>query len=569
MKDHPLFAVASIKILLLVLLVTLLHACRQRQQPPSAAQIASLELRQGPPILCGPPRATYGTVFFRITGDSSTQEAFNQALSLLHSFEYEEAEKRFARIIEKTPNCAMAYWGVAMCNFHALWTPPRREELLKGSRALRLALSIRGVSAREIAYLHGLEVFYTNWEHEDHHRRCQRFEKAMAGIYQDYPDDKEAAIFYALALNAAALPEDKTYSRQRQAGRILEGLYRDMPDHPGVIHYIIHSYDYPELASRALNAARRYASVAPSSAHALHMPSHIFTRLGHWQEDIATNLKSVDAARCYAQQGALAGHWDEELHGLDYLVYAYLQQGNYQAAENIRVYVDSLQKIEPLSSKAVYAMAAIPARVVLEAKNWPAAAVLEPPSLGFNWQDYPWQAAMTHLTRLLGQVHLHHNAEAQQQLAELRQLKAGLVSARDDYAARQVEIQIQTGQAWIDWAFADTSGALQTMEQAADLEDRTGKHPVTPGALRPARELLADMQMEAHRYPEALQTYEASLVQCPNRLNSLLGAALAAARSRLPGKARYYYDKILSVRHPASAQKEMIQEIQNYLAAQS
>ena len=293
---------------------------------PSNELIKQLNLKRGNVISCGPPDAQFGSVDFDMSCDAKAKKDFNLAIELLHSFEYEESEKVFAKIIDETPGCAMAYWGVAMCNFHPLWNPPAEAELEKGSKAIDIAKAITTKSAWEAGYINAIGLFYKDWNIKDHHARCMDFEHAMEKLHASYPDDKEAAIFYALSLDAAAVPADKTYAKQKKAGAILEALYKAEPNHPGVIHYIIHTYDYPELAVLALPAARRYAQVAPSSAHALHMPSHIFTRLGLWDDCIHSNLKSIEAAKCYGESAGIPGHRDEELHGLDYLVYACLQK---------------------------------------------------------------------------------------------------------------------------------------------------------------------------------------------------------------------------------------------------
>ncbi len=271
-------------------------------------------------------------VNFDIAGSQQVKNDFNTAVELLHSFEYDEAEKAFAKIIDESPECVMAYWGVAMCNFHPLWEPPTEADLKKGSKAIGIANSIKKQSKREAAYVDAVFSYYKDWSKTDPHTRCVHFEKAMEQLHDLYPGDREAAIFYALALDASASPTDKTYAHQKKAGRMLDSMYASSPNHPGIIHYIIHTYDYPGIAGLALAAARRYAEVAPSSAHALHMPSHIFTRLGLWDESIKMNTRSVEAARCYAQSTGMQGHWDEELHGLDYSgTYALLQKGEYTA----------------------------------------------------------------------------------------------------------------------------------------------------------------------------------------------------------------------------------------------
>ena len=328
---------------------SLLVSCVTKNSVPSKERISQINLKRGELISCGISDSKFGTLDFETTCSAEVKKDFNLAVELLHSFEYDEAEKVFAEIIDKTPECAMAYWGVAMCNFHPLWNPPTLPELQKGAKAIELAKAIVKKSTRESNYIAAIESFYRDWNTVDHRTRCLNFEKAMEKLHNAYPADKEAAIFYALALDAAAEPTDMTYARQKKAGSILNSLYPGMPDHPGIIHYIIHTYDNPVLAVLALPAARKYAAVAPSSSHALHMPSHIFTRLGLWDECIKSNLMSVAAARCYAETAGIRGHWDEEYHGLDYLVYAYLQKGENEQAKNQLKYLQSITEANPVN----------------------------------------------------------------------------------------------------------------------------------------------------------------------------------------------------------------------------
>src|SRR5688572_12098473 len=299
---------------LLCCMISLALSCNEEKSAPSAAALHALNLKRGKLIACGPANQEFGLVNFETSCAPEQKANFNLAIKLLHSFEYDEAEKVFAKIIDTTPDCAMAYWGVAMSNFHPLWAPPTPAELKKGSKAIEIARALRNKTDRENAYLESIAAYFNDWENTDHRTRCLRYEKAMEKLHATYPSDKETSIFFALALNAAADKADKTYSKQIKAGKILSSLYPNEPDHPGIVHYIIHTYDVPELAKLALPAARRYASVAPSSAHALHMPSHIFIRLGLWNESIQSNLSSIASAQCYATEAGIEGHWDEELH---------------------------------------------------------------------------------------------------------------------------------------------------------------------------------------------------------------------------------------------------------------
>jgi len=366
----------------------------------------------------------------------------------------------------------------------------------------------------------------------------------MEKLWRKYPTDKEAAIFYALALDASADPTDKTFKNQLKAASILHGLYLSEPNHPGIIHYIIHTYDYPVLADSALDAARRYAKVAPSSAHALHMPSHIFTRLGLWDECISSNLASVASAKCYAEQAQINGHWDEELHGMDYLVYAYLQKGNSKAASEQLQYLRGIDKVYPVNFKVAYAFAAIPSRYYLENRNWRGAATLPLAPASFPWNKFPWQEAIIHFSRLLGAVHLNQEAFAAQELARLKELRDVLDQQKDSYKSKQVSIQIKTGEAWIRYTWGDKKEAVTTMQMAADMEDSTQKHPVTPGEVLPARELLGDMLLDRQEYRAALQCYEQVLQNSPNRFNSLCGAGKAAENLGDHQKAMQYYHQL-------------------------
>jgi tetratricopeptide (TPR) repeat protein len=538
-----------------LLLLLLSAACREKNAGPSQAAIDEINLKRGAVISCGHPGKQFGSVAFETSCREIVAEDFNLAIQLLHSFEYDEAEKVFAKIIDEQPACAMAYWGVAMSNFHPLWTPPTAAELKKGAKAIEIAQSITQKSEREAAYIAAIGAFYADWDNVDHATRCRDFEKAMANLFLKYPNDKEAAIFYALALNAAADPADKTFKKQLRAGAILKSLYPKEPNHPGIIHYIIHTYDSPELAKAALPAARIYASVAPSSAHALHMPSHIFTRLGLWEECIDANLASVSAAQCYAEAAGLKGHWDEELHGLDYLVYAYLQKGESDLAKKQWDYLRSIREVYPVNFKVAYAYAAIPSRYLLENRLWEEAAHLEFYPQAFPWKDYPWQKAIVHFTRLLGAVHTNDLAAANNELKELNVIHEILEGQKDAYKANQVQIQLHAANAWILFKAGKHPEALARMNLAADMEDKTEKHPVTPGEIVPARALLADLLLQMNKPEQALAAYQADLKKHPNRFNGLYGAGLAAERAGDPKQAGLYYQKLLAVASTGKANR--------------
>jgi tetratricopeptide (TPR) repeat protein len=545
-----------------MLFAIFITSCNNNHSSPSVESIKQLNLKSGNVISCGAPDAQFGTANFNVTGSEKVKKEFDLAIELLHSFEYDEAEKVFAKIIDEDPNCAMAYWGVAMCNFHALWTPPTEAELIKGSGAIALAKSITKKTERESAYIDALDQFYRNWKTTNHQTRCVNYEIAMERLYSTYPDDREAAIFYALSLDAAANPKDKTYVKQKKAGILLETLYKTNPNHPGIIHYIIHTYDYPELAATALPAAKKYAEVAPSSAHALHMPSHIFTRLGLWDDCIRSNQKSIDAARCYAEQAAIPGHWDEELHSLDYLAYAYLQKGNNDSAEKQVRYLETIQEVYPVNFKTAYAFAAIPCRYVLENKKWREAAELSLHYANFSWNAFPWQEAIVHFTKLLGNVHVGNIQTAKLELEKLNALHDTLQKQKDAYKAMEVAIQIKAGVAWIELASGNKTSAVGLMKLAADMEDSTSKHPVTPGEVLPARELLGDMYLGMHQNQNALQSYEAVLKTSPNRFNSLYGAGKSGDEK----KAIHYYRQLSAIADSANSDRKELVEARKYLS---
>ena len=553
----------------LVFFLLSLSSCHVKNNTPAHETINALNLKQGEVVLCGPPDKQFGSVEFETSCSGKVKKDFNLAIAMLHSFEYDEAEKVFAKIIYEEPECAMAYWGVAMCNYHQVWpSPPSQAELEKGNKAISIGQSLTQKSKRETDYINAIALFYKDWNKVDHHTRSLNFEKAMEKIYKEYPDDKEAAIFYALSLDGAADPADKSYSNQRKAGAILTTLYPNEPNHPGIVHYIIHTYDYPELAALALPAARKYASIAPSSAHALHMPSHIFTRLGLWDECINSNLASTSSARCYAESAGIKGHWDEELHGMDYLVYAYLQKGENNLAKEQCDYLKTINEVYPVDFKEAYAFAAIPARYVLENKIWKEAASLKTHPVNFPWENFPWQKAIIHFTRLLGSVHIGHLDSAIAELKNLNTIYDTLTEQKDLYKANQVQIQIKTSEAWILFKEGKTSEALKLMNLAADMEDKTEKSPVTPGEVIPARELLGDMLLQMNKAEKALEAYEADLKKHPNRFNGLYCAGLAAQRSNNFEEANIYYQQLTSIANSTNSNRPELETARLFLKKQ-
>jgi len=553
--SHPLYS---------CLLIIIFLGCSRKQTVPNEA-IQDIELKRGDVVMCGPANKQFGAVSFDLSCSEKIKKDFELAMALLHSFEYDEAEKVFAKVIDKEPGCAMAYWGVAMSNYHPLWVPPTQPELEKGSKAIAIARSISQKSAKESAYIEALALFYKDWDQKDHRTRSTSYEKAMELIYTDYPEDFEAAIFYALSLIASADPTDKTFSKQKKAGDILNARYPNQPEHPGIIHYTIHTYDSPELASLALPAARKYATIAPSSAHAQHMPSHIFIRLGLWDESISSNLVSVDAAKCYAESTGLKGHWDEELHGLDYLEYAYLQNGDNQNAKELLDYLNTITVVEPATFKVAYAFAAMPARYALENKMWTEAANLKIHPVDFPWQKFPWERSIMYFARALGSVHVGKIDSAKSELKNLQMAHEALLQIKDSYKANQVDIQMKASEAWILLKEGKKDEALKLMTTAADMEDSTQKHPVTPGEVIPARELLGDMLMELGKYKEALEAYEADLKNHQNRFNGLYGAGLAAEKSGNSEKAELYYRQLLAFVHHENSNRPELKKLNQYI----
>jgi len=508
-------------------------------------QLASLDLTRGEITLCGSGADQFGTVDFSLACSDKVRADFNLATALLHSFEYPEAEKVFAKVMDQDPECVMAYWGAAMCNFHSLWASPGPADLEKGLKIVTLGRSIvDDKSSRESDYLEAIATIYDDWQTQDYASRLKEYEQAAGKVFEKYPDDKEAAIFYALALRAAADPADKTFANQKKAGEILDKMFVDEPNHPGIAHYLIHTYDNPELAELGLPAARKYASIAAASAHAQHMPSHIFTRLGLWDEAIQSNANSVSSAQCYAQNIGAKGHWDEEIHGLDYLIYAYLQEGNDEKAKEQMNYLLSFEEVFPINFKEAYAFAAVPARYALERRDWATAAELKMEPAFFPWEKFDWERSNIHFARLLGDVHLNKIKEAKTELEELKASHKKLMDAKENYKANLVLIQVKTGDAWIKLKEGQKKEAIALMTEAADMEDATEKHPVTPGEVIPARELLGDMYFETGDFKNAMTAYENDLVRHPRRYNGLYGAAQAARKIGDKEKADKFYQQL-------------------------
>lgn len=483
-----------------------------------------------------------GKVRFAVSCKGAQKE-FSRAVAIMHSFWYAEAEKAFQEIAQREPDCAMAHWGIAMANYHPLWAPPTADELARGRAAAEKALAMKGGTPRERAYIEAIHLFYAGADTADHPTRALRYEEAMGRVASAHPKDREASIFYALALLGTASPNDKTYAKQKQAAGILAKILPQEREHPGVAHYIIHSYDYPGLAEGALEAARTYAKIAPGSPHALHMPSHIFTRLGLWDESIASNADSAEKARMYIRQVKPGAISFDELHAIDYLVYAHLQQADDLRAQEL---VDALAKqdapvLDSSNFAAAYAYAAVPVRFALERRDWKSASVLKLHPAAFPWSNFLYAEAIVHFGRAVGAARSGDLNVAKAATDRLRELQEALADQKNNYWAEQVEIQRLGAQAWLAWAAGLKEEGLRLMRAAADLESRTEKHPVTPGAVVPARELLAEMLLEVGKPADALVEAEEVLKVSPRRYNALWTAARAAelAGNRPVAKARY------------------------------
>lgn len=514
------------------------------------------------------PTEKLGHVNFPVSCSAAAQKQFNHALALLHSFQYAEADKAFTEVSTTDRNCAMSYWGVAMSNYHPLWVPPNPMELNKGAAAIERAKSIKTGTQRERDYIAALETFYKDADKLDHRTRARAYEQAMRQLYLRYPKDNEAAIFFALALNERALVVDeKVYlENKKRAGEILNQLLPKEPNHPGIVHYLIHSYDVPELAYLALPAARSYAKIAPSSAHALHMPSHIFTRLGLWPESIQSNIASAAIAKGKVAKTNPGWASQDQLHAMDYLIYAYLQSAQDLKAKGVLDEVNSSSRVDQEVFQAAFAWTAIPARYALERQHWDEAAALTLHPTAFRWENFPFAEANIHFARAVGAAHSGKAAAAREEIEKLASIQKKLSEIKIGYDwGTQVEIQRLTATAWLTHAEGNNDEALRIMRSAADLEDTTEKHPVTPGTILPAREMLGDLLLEMNQSAPALKAYEKVLENSPNRFNSLYGAARAAELSGDRNKARVYYEKLVALCDQSDGSRPGLKKAKEYL----
>jgi len=501
-----------------------------------------------------------GNVNFPVSCTAQAQQAFDRAMAMLHNFWFPQAGNAFTEVAKMDPACAMAYWGIAIsARANPLVGAPPPAAMKRGWEFVEKAKAAGPKTERERDYIAALELYYKDPDSPNHQPRVLAFEKATEALSQRYPDDVEAALFYALALNESiiSLPADKTYSRHMKAARIAESVLAKHPDHPGGLHYLIHSYDFPALADRGVDAAKVYGSVASGAPHALHMPSHIYSMMGMWEESIKSNSSAVDAAKGY-------------VHAIDFMVYAHLQLGQDGEAKRLLDTAAGLQKsaggLDQRSPTGALlsvhtAYAAIPARYAIERGAWKEASTLRllPTS--------PPADAITHFTRAMGFARLRNAEGARKEIDSLRVLCEELMSVKDVYWAQQVDIQRVAALAWLSLAEGRRADALNRMHLAADMEDASEKNIAMENRLWPMRELLGDLLLELGQAGAALKEFEASLSEYRNRLRGYSGAARAAAAMGDHGKAAEYYRKVLALTQNADSGRIEVQQAKAYLVA--
>jgi hypothetical protein len=483
--------------------------------------------------------AEVGSVKFSTSCSHAIENRFNRAVALLHSFQYEQVQQAFDDIAKQDATCAMAQWGIAMSHFHSLWN---NGDLIAGRAALQraqeIAQSNKSTTAREHRYIDALAEIY-RLDGKSQYAHDQAFEQKMGALQTAYPSDDEAAIFHALALDISAPKDDKTFANQRKCGEILEPIFARLPNHPGAAHYLIHCYDNPVLAEKGLSAARAYAKIAPASPHANHMPSHIFTRLGLWDESIASNLKSKELATNAERTSATGEARDQRLHAMDYLEYAYLQSGRVKQARAVVDEMDSLKPVNGGTFTGGYANAAIPARYSMELSDWNFATGLKVNSAGA-----PWVQAITWTAIGVGSACSGNLGRATQAESALRELREATSKLNETYWANQIEVQRREVAAWILQKNGRGADAIVAIRSAADLEDTMDKDGITPGPVIPAREMLAQVLAIENRPQESFKEYQAVLKIAPNRFNAVYGAACAAEAARNAEAAKIYFQKL-------------------------
>jgi hypothetical protein len=500
-----------------------------------------------------------GTVHFPISCAASVQKPFARGVALLHSFWYEEAEKEFLDIAKDDPTCAMAHWGVAMSIWHQLWNEPDEKVIARGMQEVNSAKKLSAkATPRESAYIAAIAAFYGDSK-SDHAARAKAYSDAMKKVYESYPDDHEAVAFYALSLLASEPHHDETFANRKTAAAVLEKLFATEPDHPGVAHYLIHAYDKPQLAQLGIPAARRYAQVAPAAPHALHMPSHIFARVGLWQDDINSNLASVAATRKTAAMGM--GGEGHQFHAMDYLVYAYLQSGREADAAKVIDEIRAMPKMESMYGHEfdpqTNALSAFPALYDLELRHWSDAAAL-PLVAGGTDQDHD----ITLWARAIGAARSGDLAEAHKNLRDIDALRQKALADKKSDSAEGMQQDYQEAEAWILHAEGEDDKAAGILRALADKNDKLGDEP----GWIPAREMLADLLLEAKHPQQALAEYQTDLKLNPNRFNALYGAARAAESSGKHSDANEYYAKLLKNCNGGSSTRPELSHAKELLA---
>lgn len=483
----------------------------------------------------------FGTVHFATSCNDTAQRRFDRAMRYQHSFWYRASKDIFEETLKADPQCGIAYWGIALSLLNNPHSPPPDKNLPLGLAAIQKAKAVGAKTQRERDFIDALAVMYADYDKIPHSARVQAYLKAMEALAAKYPDDDEAQIFYAITLNVAASPADKTYSNQLKGAAILEPIFKRQPYHPGIAHYLIHLYDYPAIADKGIEAARRYAKIAPAAPHAQHMPSHIFTRVGLWSESIAANTASARAAKADKE-------YSDQMHAQDYLVYAYLQLGEDKNANGIIMDMAATPPNDGFG--AAFAGAASPARYMIERGDWKGAANLE-----VRPSKFPHVMAITHFARALGAARSGNPDAAKTEIAALVELRDKLTAAKVSYWPNIVDIQRQIATAWVLYAERNYDEALKAMADAADAEDKTEKAPVTPGWITPARELDGDMLLDRGRAKEALAAFDATLAKERNRFNAYVGAAKAAAALGDKAKEKEIYEKLVTLTSGTQAER--------------
>ncbi len=507
----------------------------------------------------------YGKVDFNVSCNEQVQADFNHALALMHHMMYEQARNRFNKVAEQDTGCTMAQWGIAMSYIHPLWGQrPSDADFEAGSKALAKAKEMANLNDREMAYINAVDPFFENWEATSYRDQLVTFEEGYRTLHEQYPDDEDAAAFYALGHLATAPPDDESLSHQEKAGAMLEELHKQHPEHPGLFHYIIHAYDNPKLAERAVDVARAYDKVAPDVPHALHMPSHIFVRQGIWSDVIDWNKRSAEAALRQSSEDEISMHY---VHALDYLTYAHLQRGEDEKAKKVAQKTIEVKNLQDHLGSA-YAVAASKARYNLEREEWNKAAQIDLHSPNnYSLEKYPATQSMIHFARGIGAARSGDLDGARQAVDSLNNLYQKLKEKEKSYWAVLTDAQRKVVESWIIFEQGDQEEALTLMKKAADTEDSVDKHPITPGHILPARELLGDMLLKMDRPEEALTAYEESLAISANRFRSLYGAGRAAELARNMDKAKEYYKALVATASPEEVERPMFKEVRNFLAA--